>query len=465
MDRPNFVMVFPDQWRGDCLSCLGHPAVRTPYLDHIAEGGTLFTAAYSAAPTCIPARACLATGLSPSGCGRLGYRDGVPWIYPRTMMICLREGGYQTMQCGKTHFFPQRAGLGFEQNALYDVQRLHPDFESDYHEWLQSETSGRAVDRAREVEPNSVHVKPWQHEERLHCTNWIMDTAVTMLRRRDPTRPFFLQISLHRPHAPYDPPAAFFDMYRDAVLPDVPMGDWCAGNTAPTRRLDTWRGTIPPDMLDSVRRAYWAHCTHIDDQVGKLYHYLNKAGLLGNTYFLFLSDHGEQLGDHGLFRKATPFEGSARIPLLVRAPSSFGKTPARSVRPTTHADVMPTLLQLAGLLLPDGLQGSSFLPALQGDCSQDPPFVHGEHANAGDGWQYLVSAREKYVWETLSGRELYFDLAADPRELRDLSADPGRAADVARCRDRLTCILSARPQDGLVQNGRLCPGRILPAVR
>lgn len=471
MPQPNFIVVFPDQWRGDCLSCAGHPTVRTPFLDHIAEQGVRFDAAYSAAPTCIPARACLATGMTPSSHNRLGYKDGVPWEYPNTMMRVLRDGGYQTMQSGKTHFYPQRASLGFEENRLYEIPIHDRGFESDYHLWLRRQTGGRIEDIAHQADPNTWAVKTWDYDEDLHCTNWIVDNAMEMLVRRDPTRPFFLQIGIHRPHAPYDPPRAYYERYADVELPPVPVGDWCADGDHRTLNLNCWRGRIPADALDRARRAYYANIEHIDYQIGKLFNFLGKHRLLADTFLLFLSDHGEQLGDHHYLRKATPFEGSAKIPFIMRVPSRFGGRGVCSA-PVTHMDIMPTFLEAAGIPIPAGVEGASLLPLLAGPASSDGAasvpwreYVHGEHANGDHGWQYLTDGKIKYVWETKSGRELLFDLSVDPQELRDLSSSPAYAERLLALRARLAALLGERPADGLSDGVRLIPGRVLPDVR
>jgi len=166
-DRPNILFIYPDQWRFDCLSVLGHPAVETPFLDQLANQGTIFTSAYTPAPSCIPARACLATGMGPSSCGRLGYRDGVPWPYD-TFMTRLRDSGYHTMCAGKTHFWPARARLGFEELQLYEMIYQDMEHPSDYHIWLRKQTGELIRDGGEEHDSNSCLAAPWLHDEALH---------------------------------------------------------------------------------------------------------------------------------------------------------------------------------------------------------------------------------------------------------------------------------------------------------
>ena len=325
--RPNIVLLFPDQWRHDALSVLGHPVAETPFLDQIAHQGVRFTSAYSPAPTCIATRASLATGCSPNTCGRIGYRDFVPWTYPDTFMRLLRDGGYQTLCAGKTHFHPARARLGFEELALYEVEWQMPGEPSDYHRFLLRETGGRVQDSATTHDSNSMHAVPWTHDENLHATNWTVGAALEMLERRDPQRPFFLQVCPHRPHPPFDPPLTWFERFANAELPDPPVGDWATEGGHPATTIDAYGGQVPKKTFDRNRRAYYAQLAHLDNQFCRLWRFLKGRKLLANTWIFFMSDHGEFLGDHHLFRKTAP---SCRATSPATCRSRWRTSPRRS---------------------------------------------------------------------------------------------------------------------------------------
>ena len=461
-DRPNIIFLFPDQWRGDCLGSLGHPAVETPWLDSLAGEGVSFTNAYSPAPSCVPARACLITGQTPSSTGRPGMEEGIPWRYPTTLMRRLRDGGYQTMLAGKTHFYPQMTTCGFEVMRQYEAKVVGDAPECDYHTWLARETGGRIEDTGSQVNRNSWIVHPWMHEERLHPSTWTMDAALGLLARRDPLRPFFLQIGFNRPHPPFDPPWHVLEAWRDREVPDPATGEWSEawrnvrhlGLPAPTSR-----------QIQQARQAYCAQLNHIDHQVGRLIHRLKEAGLFANTWMLFSSDHGEMLGDHHRFGKQVPLEGSAKVPLFIRPARGTPFAPgAPSDVPCTLCDLMPTFLDIAGLAVPDCVEGQSLVPALSGQPVRNREFIHGEHAGA-EGWQFVTDGREKYFWESRSGREWFFDLRQDPRECVDLSGDPGSRDRVDLWRRRLIDILAARAQDGLSDGEKLIAGKVLPRTR
>jgi arylsulfatase A-like enzyme len=469
--RPNFVFFFPDQWRGDCLSWLGHPVVETPFLDEVAAHGVTFTRAYSPCPSCIAARASLLTGMTPSSTGRLGYRDGVPWRYPDPFPRVLRDGGYQTLCVGKTHFFPQRARLGFEEVVLYDPQRHEPNFVSDYDRWLDQRTGGLVRDTNHDLDSNSWVVHPWTHDEELHASAWTSTAAIELLGRRDPQRPFFLQVSYHRPHPPLDPPVEYLRRYEGRPLPPVPVGDWAGDLDVPVREVDSYYGRIPSHQLDRARRAYFAQVGHLDYQIGRVVRYLRRNNLSNSTYLVFSSDHGELLGDHHMWRKFSPFEGSARVPLIVKAPSGVdGPRGVRCGLPVGLHDLMPTFLDEAGLAgaMPAAVEGRSLAPLVRGREGPWRGYVHGEHSGSripGGGWQFVVGARWKFMWQTESGRELLFDLDADPQELHDLAADAAYAGELATCRGWLVEELARRPDDGLTDGRRLIAGKNLPQIR
>jgi len=465
-DRPNFLFIFPDQWRGDCLGTLGHPVVETPFLDEMALEGVIFTAAYAACPSCIAARACVATGQTPNSVGRLGYQDRVPWRYPVTMMTCLRDGGYQTMSAGKTHFYPQRANLGFEQNLSYETQDLGDDYESDYEIWLKQQTGGAVRDTAQEMGNNSWIAHPWVHDEYLHPSTWNATAAIGLLRRRDPMRPFFIQVGFHRPHPPLDPPLQYFEMYHERPLPPVPVGDWAAEYDRPVSKTDCSAGHLADHLLDRARRAYYAQITHLDYQIGRILYFLRRRKWLDNTYVIVCADHGELLGDHHLFRKTLGYEGSAKLPFIIQPPKAVEcRRGTDCSAPITHMDIMPTVLEAAGIDIPDFVEGASMTPLLRGSAVSWREYVHGEHSGFTTACQFVTDGKEKFHWETVSGRERFFDLTKDPQETVDLAEDPAYADRVALWRNRLIEVLAERPQDGMSDGTRLIAGRSTPAVR
>lgn len=473
MTRPNVLLIMVDQWRGDCLSAAGHPVVRTPYLDRLAAQGARFERAYSATPTCIPARASLMTGQRPATHGRVGYQDLVPWDYPVTLASTFTDAGYQTQAVGKMHFYPERAQLGFQNVILHSPLGIvattrregrDPDLVDDYLPWLRQQLGRDATFYEHGLDGNSWVARPWDKPEHTHPTNWVSAQAADFLRRRDPTKPFFLFTSFNAPHPPYDPPAWAMDQYLDMLGDDdADVGDW-AGT------FDAWADPHNPAsrvahidrrMLRRARAGYYGHMTHVDQQIAALLEQLAHYGVRENTYVCFISDHGEMLGDHDMFHKGFPYEGAARIPMLLSGPGIERGTVVTD-RVVELGDVMPTLLDLAGVEVPDTVEGASMRPLVDGGPRDEAPtwreWLHGEHVMLGQSFQWLTDGREKYVWLSESGTEQLFDLVDDPRELHDLVGDPASAERLARWRGRLVDELRGR-EEGFTDGERLIAGR------
>ncbi|MBC2602971.1 arylsulfatase [Puniceicoccus vermicola] len=470
---PNIVFIHVDQWRADCLSIEGHPVVHTPTLDLLALQGVLFSHAYASCPTCVPSRASLMTGLTPEHHGRVSYQDGVPWNYPITLPGEFTKCGYQTKAIGKLHTFPERNQLGFESVELHDgylhfARKRHgqPIENDDYLAWLREETGRANADYFEHgVNCNSIVARPWPMEEYLHPTNWVTSRSLDFLDTRDTSRPFFLYMSYHRPHPPYDPPGWALDQYLQAPMPDPVVGDWVDLYEPydQSHSPEAFRAKYRPDILQRARAGYYGHLTHIDHQINRFLEILQEYDLAENTWIVFTSDHGEMLGDHHLYRKGYPYEASARVPLIVKPPQSV-EYPKGSVCETVveMMDFLPTLLDCAGLPAPDQIDGRSFLNHVVGKSQASlRPYLHGEHTLFGYSLQWLTDGREKYVWHSGTGREQLFDLSDDPNEVKDLSlnASPLAVERLAVWRQRMVDTLRHREEGFVSADGALLPGR------
>lgn len=472
--RPNLILLMADQFRGDCLGIDGHPDVKTPHLDSLAAAGVRFPNAYSACPSCIPARACLYTGMSQVHARRVGYEDGVPWNYPHTLAGELARAGYYTQCVGKMHVHPLRTNLGFHDVRLHDGYLgayRRPDIPAcedqrradDYYWWLRGELGAAADPGDTGIDCNSWVARPWIYEEKYHPTNWAASECLDFLRRRDRSMPFFLMASFVRPHPPLDAPQCYFDLYDRKELTPPWQGDWNFEDRAQQARYSCNAQTAPLDSeaLRRMRVGYYACITHLDHQIGRLLTALGEEGLMDNTVILFVSDHGEMLGDHLLFRKAKPFQGSVRVPLFLSGPE---RLVGRGVRGELAElrDVMPTLLELAGAPVPDTVDGHSLLHP------RARSHLHGEHALGEDSMHFIVTPADKFVWYSQMGRELYFDLERDPHETHNAVADPGCVSRAAQMRRLLVQELAGR-EEGYSDGERLIVGRppqnVLAAIR
>jgi arylsulfatase len=468
--RPNVVLVCVDQWRGDCLSINGHDVLHTPHLDELALRGARFTRAYSATPTCIPARMALLTGLSQRTHRRVGYQNGVPFDVETTLPGEFRRHGYQTQAIGKLHYTPTRARLGFDDVLLHDgflhfnrKRERAVETYDDYLPWLRAQAGQSAVADYFDngLNCNSYVARPWDKAESLHPTTWVVTQAISWLYRRDPTAPFFMYLSFHRPHPPLDPPAWAFEQYLDAAPYEPVVGDW--SDAFAEDRQDhlhqAYSARFPQHVLRRARAGYYGHLAHIDMQLNRFVEVLDEFDEKDNTYICFVSDHGDMLGDHHLFRKGFPYEGSARIPFLLAGPGLAEHSGTARDEVVELRDVLPTLLDCAELPIPDSVEGRSLLPLARGEqVAGWRSYLHGEHTVLGQSLQWITDRRWKYVWMSRTGREQLFDLQADPNETTDLASEPAYVGDVERLRRTLIDELRGRPE-GYVDNDRLVSGR------
>src|SRR5699024_8783663 len=183
----------------------------------------------------------------------------------------------------------------------------------------------------------------------------------------------------------------------------------------------THHGIVPDKVLHRAKAAYYALISHIDNQIGRFLQVLSEYGELGNTVILFASDHGEMLGDHHRFAKAVPYEGSAKVPFMIADPGNkLGMNRGSRVGNVVEMqDIMPTLLDAAGVTIPDTVDGKSVIPLTKGEDPGWREYIHGEHARGKESHHFLTNGKEKYIWLSQTGTEQYFNLEADPVELKD----------------------------------------------
>lgn len=443
-DKPNIVYIVLDQWRGDCLGIANsaHP-VMTPHFDQIAYEGIWYQRAYADCPVCMPQRATMLTGFTAS-------QHGMPHNFmsgPRSPIATeqslpfrlTREAGYQTKAVGKMHFWPERARFGFEDISL------HPN---DYVNFLEERGYGGFY-RGHGLGGNEVYPAVSAVPERLTHTHWIVDEGIRFLGRRDPDCPFMLWMVFEAPHSPFDPPEPFDRLYDDFEIPEAVLGDWVGAADEPmpliADRIARNADRISPQALKRARRHYYGQVTHIDYQLGRLFGELQSRGLYENTIIVITSDHGEHLGDHGLFAKSTYLESSARVPIIMRLPREHGIYNRRVDKPALTADIAPTLLELAGLQPDDAMDGVSLLRL------PEDRVIYGE---SGDS-VFATDGRWKYIYYFAGGVEQLFNVSCDPDDRHNLAGKPECAAAQAALKAGLIDYLSANERPAVVDGDLL----------
>ena len=467
----NVVLFMTDQHRFDCLGCTGNPVIETPNIDWIASEGTVFNNAYTPSPSCIPARACLMSGMNQWNTGILGMgagQGGMGINFPHTLPGVLADNGWYTKGIGKMHFYPERALLGFHSTVLDESGReATPGFVSDYNRWFREQTNGSISPVDHGLDWNSWMSRPWHLPEHLHPNCWTASEAINFLRDRDPTMPFFLKVSFERPHSPYDPPPYYFDMYQSMDIPKPFIGDWAAPNNvaADSAKLDAWRGRRTDRETHRARAAYYGLVSHIDNQIGRILIYLKDKRLLDNTIFIFTADHGDMLGDHHLWRKTYAYEGSAHIPLVMKLPKTMrtGIVP-QSDRLASLYDIMPTVLDALNITIPETIDGRSLLGPAKGNDSGWRKYLHGEHCacySAEQEMQFVTDGRYKYVWLPRADTEQFFDLETDPGELHNRIYDNAMHPHIECLRNYMINVLGMR-DNGMVKDRQLVSQENMP---
>lgn len=443
-ERPHVVWISCDQLRADWLGVNGHPVVMTPQIDELAYEGVNFRAAFSECPTCVPARRMMMTGRNPYGIGMNKNRETQPFPEGPKLAEAMTRAGYQTFAAGKLHTHPKRNRIGFEEVQLNEEGRKdHLGWKDDYEQFLEDQGWAH-VRYTHGLGNNQYGVRIDPLPERLSSTHWTAQQAMAFIERRDPTRPFFLHLSFDKPHPPISPPQSYYDLYRDADMPEPANGDWTS-TKLPARvkymrlrhNYEQWKDH--PLLVQQTLRGYAASITHIDSMIGVFLGTLREHKLLDDTLIVFTSDHGDNLFDHGTFAKGDFFRGSANIPFIVRPPRSwdrffaFTRGTVDRTTPVGLMDVMPTILEACGIAVPDSVQGSSLAPLLRGEAAAFRAYTCGVCGSV-----YGVSdGATKYMWFGDEDLELLFDLRQDPTDSHDVSGDPHYREALAANRRRL----------------------------
>lgn len=441
---PNVLFIASDDLN-TCLSCYGHPLVRTPNIDRIAKAGVRFDRAYTQFPLCSPSRTSLMTGLAPDTTRiyelKTHFRDTLPDVV--TLGQLFQQNGYFTARAGKIYHYGvpgQVCTDGLDDKPTWNEVFNPCGIDKTAEETrLTNYTPQRGLGSAI-----CFYASPATDEQH---TDGILASHVAGLLEKHRGDPFFIGAGFYRPHVPWIAPSKYFDQFPLDRIELIPCGEQemkIAPELAYFTRPANWGMT--ERQRKEAMQAYFASIAFLDAQVGKLLNALERLKLAQNTVIVFWSDHGYAIGEHGQWMKQQLFEPVARIPLLV----SGAGVPARGKvcrRTVEMLDIYPTLAQLCGLKgTPANLHGRSFAPLLRDpSAAWDRPAVTQVQRARGLMGYSIRNERYRYtMWDDgRHGEELY-DYDTDPRESRNLAADPHQAALKAQLRSRLDAILAGR---------------------
>jgi len=470
----NVLFITADQWRGECLSALGHAVVKTPYLDGLAADGTLFRRHYSQATSCGPARASLYTGLYLHN--HRAVMNGTP-LDDRHANVAreARKAGYDPALFGYTDIAADPRGRDADDGELRTRTGLLPGMtpvvrlDADFLPWIEAlrqrgydvEDDPRALFR-----PNREGIDPargrtfaptWYRAEDSGSA-FLTDEAIAYIAARD-TTPWFVHVSYRSPHPPFIAPEPYNALYDAAEMPppvrratpeqEAAQHPWTRFYLSNQLDAPYTHGASLDEYLElddreigQIRATYYAMMTEVDAQIGRLIAQLKDSGAWRRTLIVFTSDHGEQLGDHWMMAKFGYYEQTYFIPLIIRDPGATADAGRRTTIDafSENVDVMPTILEWLGLVVPVACAGESLLAFCHGrevrgwraEAHAAFDFRHFPGLDGGralgltpDQCTATLIRDKRYKYVHFTGLPpLFFDLENDPHEFHDLADDP-----------------------------------------
>ncbi len=426
-EKPNILMFMVDQLTSFVLKSYGGTVCQTTNIDKLAERGTVFENAYCNYPLCSPSRASMMTGRMPSKVGAYDNGAELPAAVP-TFAHYLRLNGYYTCISGKMHFVGPDQLHGFEERLTTEIYPADmswtpvPQKPLDSNQASDGHTFGvSTVDTIRDAGPVARSMQIDYDED-------VVGQAIREFyayARGDDERPFTMTVSLTHPHDPYVITKDIWDMYSDEGIdppraPFMPVEDRDPHSQSLYYHYGMDKTEVTDGEYRNARRGYYGMITFVDQLFGKLMAALEACGYDENTVIIFTSDHGDMIGERGMWFKKTLFDPAVRVPIIIAHPDHEGR---RVATPASLIDLFPTFLDLAGIDpddVPTELDGQSLLPGLRGEDQPRPIFV--EHLDGGTPAPRFAirDGDKKLVCSEAYAPQLY-NMADDPLELNDLA--------------------------------------------
>jgi choline-sulfatase len=422
--RPNILLIMLDQLAPHALPDYGHHLVKTPHISRLAEGGVVFDNFYCNSPLCGPSRFSFMTGKSNHTIGAYDNASEFPSSIP-TFAHYLRLAGYRTCLSGKMHFVGADQLHGFEDRVTTDIYPgdfgWTPTWEQpDHIHWwfhnMLSVTEAGPYDRTLEID--------FDEETTWAAERWLWDHV-----RGTDERPFMLCLSLMHPHDPYLAPRHLWGLYRDddidmPTVPFIPPDKRDPFSRRMYQLYDRGEYEVTEAHIRAARHGYYAMVSYADELIGRVLQPLQQLGLADNTVVLVTADHGDMLGERGLWYKMVYFERSVRVPLIVSWPGRLKNR--RITENASLLDMLPTLLDVAGNgKLPElaaPIDGASLVPLMEGGSKAWPDTVFGE---------YMAEGTTEPVFMIKRGKLKYICAEGDPPQLYDTVADPHELTNLA----------------------------------
>jgi arylsulfatase A-like enzyme len=423
--KKNILFILPDQMRADFLGCYGAEFAKTPTIDGLAENGILYQNCVSPSPICVPARASLLTGLNALENGVINndvwLREDHEKCGMKGWPKILSQNGYDTIAVGKMHFYPWDAMEGFSKRIICEDKR-HYLVEDDYADYLEFHgmCKYRGIDQKDYQSNGGAFMNP--HPKGMQADDWISDRACDYLKSYRGEKPFAMMVGFVSPHDPYDPDKTYYDLFKDADIPDAieeteeskSFRDWLVeAYKLPWCGMDYSNFTIEQKRM--IRRCYAALNYHIDLCVKKILKTLKETGHSDDTVIIFSSDHGDFVGDYSLVGKCLAYEPSAHVPLIVKDPTDRKRSQIVT-SPVSLTDVRATILNIAGIDRHE-TDSSITLPKCEEEADKERCIFSATDSNISLRYRSYKLSRYN------NGQVHLFDLNEDPKELINRAHD------------------------------------------
>ena len=479
---PNIVLFMTDQLTASVLSAYGGKVCKTPNLDRLTRGGTVFEQAYCPYPLCAPSRFAMMSGRLASRIGAWDNGSEFPASVP-TFAHYLRLRGYYTCISGKMHFIGPDQLHGFEERLTTEIYPADFSWTPAPEERDAENRFGAGVSSVETILDAGPMARTMQIDYDEDVIHHAVREVYVRARSAD-TRPFMMTVSLTQPHDPYVTTREWWDLYEGIDI-DPPVVDPIPldARDPHSRMLHAHYGqdriAIGAEANARASRAYYGMISHIDAMFGRLLDALSEAGMAENTVVIFASDHGDMMGERGMWFKKTLFEPAIRVPLIMRGP---GVPRGRITTPVSLLDLFPTLLDLSGAgsdAISTPLDGESLAPLLRGGARHGP--VLAEHLDGGtDAPRVMLRDGDLKLVLSRAYPPMLHDLGADPLELSDLAGEPparihlerlmARAGEIwdldalaeeKRASQTARSVVNAALREGRVQPWDFVPGALI----
>lgn len=429
-EKPNVLFIIADDLTANAVSAYGNPLNITPNIDKLAAEGIQYDMAYCQFPICGPSRASFMSGYYPHATETFGYTSGRENIGPDkiTWSQLFKNNDYYTARVSKIYHMGVPIDIETGSNGADDEASWTERFNSQGPEWkAEGEAElvqGNPFGKLPRKGGNVMTIVKADGDDLAHSDGRTAEKAIELIKNKG-DKPFFLAVGLVRPHVPFVAPKQYFEPYpyQEMVLPPKVVGDWDDIPANGINYVTSVNARMSEDQEKKAIAAYYASVSYMDAQVGKVLKALEEEGLNDNTIVIFTSDHGFHLGEHQFWMKVSLHEESAKVPLIIKVP---GKKPAVSKSFAELIDLYPTVAELAGLELPNAVQGKSLVGTLD-----NPAHEVRDMAFSVSKWRgkHLFLLRNKkwafiqYEEDGAGGMEL-FDMVNDPQQFNNLAHNP-----------------------------------------